>query len=109
MYLIAKRLCSNLLPYMNSLKELHNVLPLALEDAKNLCHKPANLFSQGIKEFDNQAEIRMLQEEGHMPEACLWARDTASAMCTGHVFRSPLEQSLLISCTARKKKEKKVL
>lgn len=66
MCLIAKRLCSNLLLYINSLKikeeqrGLHNILPLTLEDTKNLCHKPANLLSQGIKEPDNQAEIRML-------------------------------------------------
>lgn len=42
-------------------RELHNVLPLALEDTKNLCHKPAKLLSQGIKELDNQAEISILQ------------------------------------------------
>lgn len=33
---------------------------------------------------------------------------TASAMCTVPVFRSPLEQSLLVSCTVRRKKEKKI-
>lgn len=58
---------SNLLPYRNSVKiveeqrELHSVLPLALEDTKNLRHKPANLLSLGIKELDNLAEIKMLQ------------------------------------------------
>lgn len=67
MCLIAKRLWSNRPPYKNWLKikedqrELHNALPLALEDTKNLCHKLANLLSQGIKEPDNQAEIRILQ------------------------------------------------
>lgn len=67
MCLTAKRLWSNPLPYRNWIKikedqrKLHKVLPLALEDPKNLCHKPANPLPQGIKELDNQAEIRILQ------------------------------------------------